>query len=408
LTPRSLAAALSKSRAAVFIAQYVHGAAMGDKTAVVVPAITVFKANQDSKKGEDAAAIVNPNENAPAAFAIFDGHSGKQSSAICADTVCQRLHAAGPPFTPQAITDMFWAVDEEIGKQKIRDGATAQVLFVEPAEDGGFKCTLAWCGDSSAVVCDPEAPAGEVFYATESHTAGPDHQEGGRWQKEKILLEFFAKVRKAVEATGIDTLAEEVGVEKVGAAVDAVGEAIPEGYTRETMVTLMVRALRRGKIVAETFPDGKDSRKQCFVRQRDKDHDVNQVWVVATAEQRSDPGYSDLQMTRSMVDWRASDMVLPNPQIHTFHVPKDKIFRVVLASDGLWDICTFSQAAKHLKTLPTVQKAAEKMLKMAKDEYLGNRGHDMMDDDTTIICLELNPSGLPYPYASSGACCSLQ
>ena len=49
------------------------------------------------------------------------------------------------------------------------------------------------------------------------------------------------------------------------------------------------------------------------------------------------------------------------------------------------------------------------MLKMAKDEYLGNRGHDMMDDDTTIICLELNPSGLEYPYATAGgACCSLQ
>ena len=50
---------------------------------------------------------------------------------------------------------------------------------------------------------------------------------------------------------------------------------------------------------------------QLFRRQRDVEHDANQVWVVATAEQRSDPGYSDLQMTRSICDWAASDVRPP-------------------------------------------------------------------------------------------------
>ena len=46
----------------------------------------------------------------------------------------------------------------------------------------------------------------------------------------------------------------------------------------ETVVTLMMRALRRGKIIAETTPDEKAvRRKSVYVRQRDKDHDVNQV-----------------------------------------------------------------------------------------------------------------------------------
>ena len=67
-----------------------------------------------------------PGEGAPAAFAIFDGHSGKETARICSETVCQRLMQKGPPFEPEAIKDMLWAIDEEIGLRKIRDGATAQ------------------------------------------------------------------------------------------------------------------------------------------------------------------------------------------------------------------------------------------------------------------------------------------
>ena len=47
-----------------------------------------------------------------------------------------------------------------------------------------------------------------------------------------------------------------------------------------------MRALRRGKVIAETSNwDAKSQyRKQVFVRQRDIEHDSNQVWVVSTAE----------------------------------------------------------------------------------------------------------------------------
>jgi len=142
------------------------------------------------------------------------------------------------------------------------------------------------------------------------------------------------------------------------------------------------------------------------VRQRDKDHDVNQVWVVATATERADPGYSDLQMTRSMLDWRAADMVLPEPQIHTFEVPADGLYRVCIASDGLWDVCSFSESAKLMKQEKTVQRAAKKLLRIAEKEYIENRGHEMMDDDTTVIVVELNPSGKILETAGGG-CCSI-
>lgn len=252
---------------------------------------------------------------------------------------------------------------------------------------------------------------GKVLFTTGSHTAGPDHQEGGSWQEEKGILEFFGAVRKAVEVNeGIDTIKQDATVAMVEKAIESCKDKIPPDTASfllpsETLTTLMVKALRRGKIIAETMPDKAECRKSVFVRQRDKEHDANEVWVVSTAEKRSDPGYSDLQMTRSICDWRAADMVLPNPQIHTFEVPADKIYRVCLASDGLWDVCNFERAAEEMKKASSVQAAAKKLLKIPEYQYIEVRGHDMMDDDTTILVIELNPSGVKL--AGAGGCCEV-
>lgn len=366
----------------------------------VCPTITFAKANRESKKGEDFAAAVMEGDSAPAAFAIFDGHSGKETARICSETVVQRLLQQGPPFTPKQISDMLWAVDEEIGTQKIRDGATAQILLIEKNGDQ-LKGTFAWCGDSSAVLTNVEE--GTVKYATASHTAGPDHQGGGAWQSEKGILEFYGAVRKQIESTlGIDTQKDEVSADMVEAAIQKLGKEV-----KAVDVDLLVKAYRRGRIIAQTTPDGAHYRKQVFVRQRDIDHDANQVWVVSTAESRADPGYSDLQMTRSVCDWRASDMVLPNPECYSFNVPAGQVWRVCLASDGLWDVCSFENAAETMKKHASVDKCAKDLLRIAEKEYLEVRGHEKMDDDTTVLVIELNPSGIKSPIASAAGCCDI-
>ena len=376
------------------------GPGAANQASAELPTVAYAKLNRESKKGEDFAAAVLEGAGAPAGFAVFDGHSGKDTARICSEVVCQRLIKAGPPFTEKAITDMLWAVDEEIGTQKIRDGATAQILLVEKDGDG-LKGTFAWCGDSSAVMTKMGPGGGTVAFATESHTAGPDHQEGGNWKEEGKTLRFYGEVRKKVEElNGIDTLKAEATPEMVEAAIKALGEDASADN-----VALLTRALRRGKIIAETNPQGAEWRKKVFVRQRDKDHDVNQVWVVSTAESRADPGYSDLQMTRSMCDWRASDMVLPHPQIHTFTVPAGESVRICLASDGLWDVCKFEDAAKMMHSAKSVKSACKNIMEIPEVEYLENRKHAMMDDDTTVLIIELNPGGIAPPAA--GGCCEI-
>ena len=79
------------------------------------PAILYAKAGRESKKGEDAAAIVIEKSDAPAAFAIFDGHSGKETAKICSEVVCQRIMKKGPPFEAKTVADTFWDVDEVRG-----------------------------------------------------------------------------------------------------------------------------------------------------------------------------------------------------------------------------------------------------------------------------------------------------
>mmetsp|Transcript_27434 Transcript_27434/g.69806 ORF Transcript_27434/g.69806 Transcript_27434/m.69806 type:complete len:387 (+) Transcript_27434:58-1218(+) len=376
------------------------------------PNLRFARAQRDSRKGEDRCTTPEASEAAPhlpCAFAIFDGHSGSVTAAVCANEVCKRLLAAGPPFSESTIADVFWSVDEEVGMMGARDGATATVLLVEDGgKHGGFRCTLAWCGDSSAVVSDMSD--GTVLFATASHTAGPDHQGGGAHEQERQQLAMYSAVRQHLEEQhGIDSSANEVSVEMVRKALTAVH--VSDSKEREAeLVALLMRALRRSRLMANKLPDKAQSRKQLYVRQRDPEHDVNRVWVVSTAQHRSDPGYFDLQMTRSIGDWRASDMVLPEPHVHRFDVPFDCIFRVCLASDGLWDCCRFEDSAKEMWRARSVASASRSLIRYAEKEYLEERGHDLMDDDTTVLVIELSPSSkahTPPKAAAAEAGCVL-
>ena len=61
-----------------------------------------------------------------------------------------------------------------------------------------------------------------------------------------------------------------------------------------------------------------------------------------------------------------------------------------------------------LQSSKTVKAAAKTLLGRAETEYLENRGHEAMDDDTTILVVELNPSGVAPPVTpESSGCCTL-
>lgn len=88
-----------------------------------------------------------------------------------------------------------------------------------------------------------------------------------------------------------------------------------------------------------------------------------------------------------------SAWVLPHPEVVPFDVPFGRHVRVVLASDGLWDIVSAEEVAAILRAQATPQDAADALLEVAKQVYLGERALPKMGDDTTILVVDLLPGG---------------
>ena len=73
--------------------------------------------------------------------------------------------------------------------------------------------------------------------------------------------------------------------------------------------------------------------------------------------------------------------------------------RVVLASDGLWDFVPTAEARDILCTYTSSQACADRLVAKAVDR--SKRRLNQLKDDTTVIVVTLNPSGLPPPLSSS-------
>ena len=108
-------------------------------------------------------------------------------------------------------------------------------------------------------------------------------------------------------------------------------------------------------------------------------------------------------MTRSIGDWDASRAVIPEPETRTWET--SNVFdRVVLASDGLWDLVSFEAAAACMRSVDDPQKAAHLLLKRAKSES-ARRGYSGLKDDTTILVVDINPNSLKVTETARGCAC---
>ena len=105
-------------------------------------------------------------------------------------------------------------------------------------------------------------------------------------------------------------------------------------------------------------------------------------------------------VTRSIGDWDASRAVVPEPEIRAWPLADDRgpvYDRVVIASDGLWDLLTHAQVERAARAAgPDPQRAADRLLEIARatSEHLGYRG---LKDDTTVLVVDVNPTRIPFP-----------
>ena len=65
--------------------------------------------------------------------------------------------------------------------------------------------------------------------------------------------------------------------------------------------------------------------------------------------------------------------------------------------------------AELTRSAPTVQEAADALISAAKKVYFEQWGLQLPGDDTTVLVVELNPSGMPPPLKpAGGGCCAVQ
>ena len=112
-------------------------------------------------------------------------------------------------------------------------------------------------------------------------------------------------------------------------------------------------------------------------------------------------------MTRSIGDWDAARSCIPEPEIQRFCVREGGHCRVALASDGLWDFCSFQRAAKIVRGAATAQVAADALVALVERE--SERRFGRLKDDTTVAVLELDlrseEARQAAHAAQAGGCC---
>jgi len=348
-------------------------------------AVTSGLAANNTKKGEDYSVELpaSYSGNAWSVFGVFDGHSG-DASRFCHDSLCQRLSGAGI-IDEQRLIDAFWSVDHGIGDQQISGGTTATVLTTN--DSGGaaaVRCWLAWAGDSTALRMNMRT--GAVVDVSVDHSIDSPN--------EQRALRVLEKVRKRVV---------ELSESPLAAAALVLGRR-----PRADELDIYERALRRACQIKEHWqqvsPEAASAVVHSHVIRRTTPKSDSSTstktlrlrpLVVATALDHADPHYYDLRMTRSLGDWAGPDLVLPHPDCRSFSVSVGQWERVVIASDGLWDVVGHEEAIIRCRHCASANEAAAALLHLAEAAWK-RRGKPGIGDDTTVLIVDINPSQVAF------------
>lgn len=428
----------------------------------IQPRVTHGQSQRNTHKAEDVAFCEVRAEHAPkphtGVYAVFDGHGGKGAAVACCDGIGRTLLQLDDP-DDEAIRNAFWNVDEALGLGGVTAGSTATVLLATESPGGGLRCTLAWVGDSTAVRIAMGAQDVDVLAATAPHLPS-NEAEVKRMELEWAIREavhnslmwnyFELKMlsRQDLLVPTVDASASASISDQTAAVIQAhvrgtryraflqqfraVGQAAVEAGmanpTREETILLM-RSLRREALMHAMMTNsskviskpgrGRTIRKQSIVTPRFGSNG-GPVTVRATQaegfsgssqglKERYNYGLSDTMMTRSIGDWDAARACVPDPEIMRFEVSSGAHERVVIASDGLWDVCTNEKAASIVRKAKSAADAAYKLA-----EYAWRTSHarfDRLKDDTTIVVVDLDcslPGESPPQNKDAGCGCLLQ
>ena len=375
-------------------------------------------AQRNSSKAEDRVAVVDCGDGLKV-FGVFDGHGSPHAADLCAQELLQLVVATRPLGEPQLLArHCFGEIDARLGREGITAGTTATVLIVQhDARDGTAHCTLAWAGDSQAVQVDlgAESAEGALRFTTSAHTPDdPDEQRRMElhWRLRDALQSLgeadvsYSRDEILAAATAIDASIDEPTLEQLHFAFEreariaafdqlqAPGGALP---VRDTPAAAGLRIAPRQRRPSRIGARFHNARGDAFGPQA--------VHVQYASGEKG----VNLRTSRSIGDWDGPRVIVPTPEVHTFDVRADEAVRIVLASDGLWDVSSPTAVAKLLHVIGgsrSPDDMARLLVRNAFDTYLGTYGR--MKDDTTVMVVDLGRCGeISSHYDTPPGCCDV-
>ena len=109
-----------------------------------------------------------------------------------------------------------------------------------------------------------------------------------------------------------------------------------------------------------------------------------------------------ITMTRSIGDRHAARTCVCTPEVTKFILPSDQYARIIMGSDGLYDVMTSDRVAGSVATCPSPVEAAKYLADKAR--CIREDG-GMKIDDITCVIIDINP--LMHDFTSSDTPCCI-
>ena len=299
-------------------------------------------------------------------YGVFDGHGGKEAAERCvAELPLRIVEGLQRKTMKKAFADACWAMDLALGESGVSSGTTATLLLLEENT-----ASLGWIGDSSAIRFDMGSRR-TVFTTSPHNPENPDEMN--------FLKRVWGLRNAASESSQMDLF-------------DASASGVTEMYEDEFDAE---KILDREQRISQSFRKSKiQLERQDSIVGRRQDHLGNAVGPLVVQTSWLDKGGRPITgasttVTRSIGDWDAARSVLPEPDLVSWSLDDVLFDRIVIASDGLWELLTLAAVEAIVATnYDDPQRCADALLKRARASSLA-KFRTPFKDDTSVVVVDI-------------------
>jgi len=404
------------------------------------------------KNEDTASHVPATTPSGVAGWGVYDGHGGSLAALLCQDALLSRCGAGKGVLSDEVILEAFERMHEECSGAKDYSGTTASVALMQMDEGTGETVVkVAWVGDSRAILLNKASEVvletgdhkltngmekARVLKATGNNVMilTPPSKPVTKQCPDTNKRSENSKVRAKVDVTATGKSAQ--GSKSAQPAPIAPLEKLASmnlDYSEHAMEDVTTKSgnifelLRLKKMEIPTLAsieggDGDTDREEEVEEEADVDLDATELpqqavrapsatspdaagilcrrrsfiaqRITNSGEQAgpwclfSGENGTSLAVTRSLGDVDGAKSCIGVPEIKTYRVKAGESARVMICSDGVWDVLSSEQAASKVAGIKNVASAARRISMIAKEKRVARR---MGRDDIMTVVVDVGP-----------------